>query len=307
MEKKNTLKLENEMYTNIRGFAEAVSRNISQWMGEGYEVKLQEVRKNNGVLLQGLIILSKEKNISPTIYLNSFWEMYVSGTSLTRILTMVREIYEKSVPANGVDMSFFREYEKVRTKICYRLVNTRRNRLLLEQVPHVELLDLSLCFYYAYESQNLGEGSILIHNNHMEMWNCNTEMLMKAAVENTCRLYPEKLLRMCDIMKECMGESVDVPMHVLTNRIKCYGATAIVYPDVLQKAAEQIGHDLYILPSSIHEVILLPADGEQDEERLKEMIREVNSTCVEPEEILSDSLYFYDHQNKRLDNLSYSG
>ncbi|MBR1854030.1 MAG: hypothetical protein IJ794_12960 [Lachnospiraceae bacterium] len=303
---KKTIKLENETYTNIRCFAEAVSRNISKRMGEPYEVKLQEVRKNNGVLLQGLIILSKEKNLSPTIYLNSFWEMYISGTSLERILGMIIEVYEQNIPSKSVDMSFFREFEKVRPKICYKLVNTRRNRALLEQVPHVELLDLSLCFYYAYADQALGEGIILIRNDHMGMWNCTTEMLMREAVDNTPRLYPKKLFQMGEIMREYTGEQFEVPMKVLTNSVKCNGATSIVYPGVLKEIAEQIGENLYILPSSIHEVILLPAGECNDEDKLKEMIHEVNRACVEPEEVLSDSLYFYDYQKNRLDNLSYS-
>lgn len=301
---KNTIKLENETYTNIRYFAEAVSRRVSQAMGQRYEVKLQEVRKNNGVILQGLIILSEEKNLSPTIYLNSFWEMYVSGTSMERILRMVLDVYENNIPKENVDMTFFREYEKVRPRICYRLVNTRKNRSLLEQVPHVDLLDLSLCFYYAYEDETLGTGAILLHNNHMEMWNCTTEMLMREAVRNTEQIFPRQLLGMGELLEEYTGEKMDIPMRVLTNSQRCHGATCIVYPGALKDISEQMEDNLYILPSSIHEVILLPAQEVTDEDKMQAIIREVNRSCVNPEEILSDSLYFYDRRSNRIDNLS---
>ena len=307
MEKKrNTIKLDNMTYTNIRCFAEAVSQSVSRKMGDRYEVKLQEVRKNNGEVLQGLIILSAEKNLSPTIYLNSFWEMYVSGTSLERILRMVIEVYEQNTPADNVDMSFFRDYEKVRQRICYKLINTRKNRSLLEQIPHVDLLDLSLCFYYAYEDKVLGSGAILIHNNHMEMWNCTTEMLMQEAARNTERIYPMHLYQMGELLKEYTGENMDVPMKVLTNEQRCHGATCMVYQGLLKKIADRMEDDLYILPSSIHEVILLPASEVEEKEKMQDIIQEVNRACVDPEEILSDSLYFYHRKENRINNLSNS-
>ena len=298
--------MENKTYTNIRCFAEAVSREVSRKMGKDYEIKLQEVRKNNGVLLQGLIILSETRNLSPTIYLNSFWELYVSGTPMERISRMVMEAYRKNLPEDNVDMSFFREYDKVRSRICYRLVNTNKNRTLLDQVPHIDLLDLSLCFYYAYEDKKLGNGSILIHNNHMENWNCTTEMLLKEAARNTEQLYPRQLYGMSELLEEYTGEDMEVPMKVLTNTARCNGATCIVYPGALKEIAESMQDDLYILPSSVHEVILMAAHDVEEEEKLQGIIREVNHACVEPEEILSDSLYFYHQKENRIDNLSHT-
>lgn len=290
-----------EVYTNIRKFAEEVSIRLSRRMGEKCEIKLQEVRKNNGVLLQGLIILKEQSNLSPTVYLNPFWEQYISGTSMERILNRIMETYEANMPAQSVDMNFFREYEKVKPRICYRLVNTLKNKALLEQVPHVELLDLSLCFFYAYEDETLGSGAILIYNHHMEMWGCTTAMLMREAAENTGRLYPGRIYQMKELLADYVPEPLDVPMKVLTNRAKCNGATCMVYPGMLRGISEQFKENLYILPSSVHEVIILPESEVTDTDQVREMINQVNVSCVDREEVLSDSLYFYNYSLNRLE------
>lgn len=298
---------ENMVYTDIRRFAEAVCKEVSIKMGEECEIKLQEVMKNNGVLLQGLVILEPGSSVSPTIYLEPLWELYISGTELNEITTRILEIYRRELPKKEVDMSFFREFPKVRPKICYKLINTKKNKTLLEQIPHVELLDLSLCFFYAYEDEQLGAGAILIRNSHMDMWNVTVEKLMKAAQENTSRLYPWELTDMGDLLGEYTGCMIDVPMKVLTNRRKVNGATCLIYPGVLARIAERIGENIYILPSSVHEVIIMPHSEVPDPERVQEIVREANATQLDPEEILSDSLYFYNFQDNRIDSITFSG
>lgn len=302
---------------DIRNFAEMVSRAVSEELGSSCQVKLQEVIKNNGVILQGLVILAKEQNISPTIYLNSFLDAYEAGVPLVGIVTRILEIYKEDLPESNINMEFFREFEKVRPRICYKIVNHGRNRGLLERIPHIDFLDLSICFFYAYENEALGFGSILIYNSHMEMWNCSTETLLKLAQENTKRLFPWKTYDMGELLRELIEcealgrgklseegqESPDeeCPMQVLTNTRRIHGATCMIYPGLLNSMAKEMDENLYILPSSIHEVILMPESAVDDPEVLRDMVREVNATQVEPEEILSDNLYFYQRQENRVE------
>lgn len=297
---------------DIRSFAEMVSRAVSEELGESCQVKLQEIMKNNGVILQGLVILTGKRNLSPTIYLNYFLEAYAAGIPLTVIVSKILEIYRSDMPADNIDMSFFREFDRVRSGICYRVVNRNRNRVLLERIPHIDFLDLSVCFFYAYQSNVLGFGSILIYNSHMEMWNCSTAALLQLAQENTERLYPWEIHRMEELLSEVlpleereMDESSEgsesVPMRVLCNNQRIYGATCMIYPGVLRTLAEEAGENLYILPSSVHEILLLPESEVEDTQYLQDMIREVNDTQVEPEEVLSDNLYFYDRLKNRVE------
>ena len=97
----------------IKEFAQKVQKAILAVLGEGYEVKLQEVQKNNGVLLQGVIIMKKEQNVSPTIYLQPFWEAYKEGATLTELVDKMVQIYRQDTPKDNIDMSFFSNFEQI--------------------------------------------------------------------------------------------------------------------------------------------------------------------------------------------------
>lgn len=304
----------------IREFAEKVQKAVALVLGEDYKVKLQEVRKNNGVFLQGLIILKKKQNVSPTIYLQPFWEAYEEGVTLLEVVTRILQIYREDVPRDNIDMTFFKDFEKVKDRICYRLIHAERNKVLLEGIPYVPFLDLAICFYYAYEGEVLGSGSILIHNSHMSMWKTNIAELMCLAQRNTPRLFPWECGSMDLTVRElkqelalneeiCRGiledrENIkykeELPLYIVTNKQKIHGAACILYPNLLAGIGEGMNANFYILPSSVHEVILLTDSGSESTSQLREMIAEVNRTQVEPEEVLSDSLYYFDRREKQV-------
>lgn len=297
----------------IKEFAKKVCNAVSRELGESYRIELKEVRKNNGVILHGLMILSQPQNVAPTIYLDSFWEDYEQGTTLAEIIRRLLAIYRRDVPEGRIDLDFFHSFEKVKDRICYRLIGRARNEELLEDVPYLEFLDLALCFYYAYQGESLGEGTILIHNSHVKMWNTGTAELLRLAAVNTPELFPWVCNSMGEVFHEIMGDGEgdcgeerepdslpEIPMKVLSNVKRMHGAVCMLYPEVLEKLAAEEQCDFYILPSSVHEVILLRDAGWGSPEDLKKMIAEVNSTQVAPEEVLSDSLYYYDFAGKRV-------
>ncbi len=298
----------------INRFAQLVREKVSERLGEDYQVASQEVCKNNGVIYHGLTICSKDRNVSPTIYLGPFWEAYEKGMSLECAVDRILQIYWEDTPKSRVRIRFFQYFDKVRDRICYRLIHAGKNGKLLEEIPHIDFLDLAICFFYAYQGSALGEGSILIHNSHAQMWGATTAELLRLAQENTPRLYPWECSSMGDVVRELIrtqggkppaetefekdGVFAQVPMRILTNRKRVQGAACMLYPQVLEQLAEQEKGNLYLLPSSVHEVILLPDRGQEKPELLKEMIADVNRTQVAPEEVLSDSLYYYDRRKK---------
>lgn len=298
----------------IKEFAQKVQDAVKDALGEGYQVSLQEVAKNNNVILQGLVILAGNQNLSPTIYLNSFWEAYEEGAPLSAVVGRILEIYREDAPKTSIDMEFFKDFDSVKDRICYRLIHREKNSGLLAGIPHIEFLDMAVCFHYAYKGDELGNGTILVHNNHMDMWGTSTAGLLALAQENSPRLFPWECRSMEDILCELMkkgqqdaaGDAAweeqegEAHMQVLSNKTHTYGAACILYPGLLERLAKNTGGSLYILPSSVHEVILLADDGKENEGLLKEMIADVNSTQVAPEEVLSDSLYYYDHIHKNV-------
>ena len=289
-------------------FAAKVCAAIEDEMGKKVHIEVREVRKNNGVVLHGLMVSSEGQAVVPTVYLEKFLEAYESGTPFRAIVDRLVDISREEAAKPPIKMDFFRSFEEVRDGICYRLIRQEGNEGLLEEIPHIVFLDLAICFYYAYHGMELGDGTILIYNTHVEMWGTSVAELYSLAKRNTPRLFPWEYQGIGELMREMEGEDgkepcldpveasfLDVPMKVLSNRKRIHGAACILYPGVLQKIAWREG-DLFIIPSSLHEVILLPKAGAgvPKAEDLKEIVREVNRTQLAPEEVLSDSLYYYD-------------
>ena len=134
-----------------REFITKVYNEMKKQLGENYRLELKEVRKNNGVIMHGLLIFSGSRNTVPTIYLDSFWEAYESGQSFAAVLARLLKLYREEMPGRDINMSFFQCFDKVKERICYRLIRQKGNEELLRESPHIEFLDLALCFYYAYE------------------------------------------------------------------------------------------------------------------------------------------------------------
>lgn len=297
-------------------FTTLVREEVEKRAGEQYTVRINDVRKNNGVILSGLTMMEDDSNISPTIYLNHYYEDYEDGrTTLTNVVNDVMDHYNRNKVNRSVDMRQFLNYESVKKGIVYKLVNTAKNKELLEDVPHMEFLDLSVVFQYLIQNEHFGTASILIHNAHMKLWDISVEELYQVADANTQKLQGYELRSMIDAIRDLLamdttGEVADieymeehadnVPMYVLSNKNKVGGASCILYDGLLADFATAIGGNFYVIPSSIHEVLLLPADNKDEQEEIKAMIKEINDTQVRTEEILSDSLYFFDKEEGQL-------
>ena len=289
----------------LEKFINMVQARVQDVAGADACVQVQEVRKNNNVLLHGMSILRKGQNVSPTIYLDSFYEMMEEGMDVEHIVKRILEVYVKGLPKGNVDMEFFKDFDSVTDRVVFRLVNREKNRELLREVPHVEFFDLAICFCYSYENPEIGEGMILIHDTHVEMWKTCHRELMRLAEHNTPRLMPGWLCSMDSALKGVLDEEAldqlrqmqketGKYMYVLSNDRRCHGAAAILYPGMLERAARQMGGSFYILPSSIHEVILLRDESPDGGDRLHEMIEDININQLREEEVLSDYAYRYD-------------
>ena len=286
-------------------FTTLVQREVEKRAGENYRVKLNDVMKNNGVVLRGITLMQDDSNISPTIYLNPYYDAYENGdTTLGTVIDEVIDTYERNKINRSIDMKFFLNYETVRSRIIFKLINTEKNREILRDVPYIPFHDLSIVFQCLVSEERFGNASILIHNVHLQLWKVNARELYECALENTPLLQGYELADMNTVLEEMKAlggiddEEIEdmqqeVPMYVLSNKSRINGASCILYKDILKDFAMVVDKDLYVLPSSIHEVILLPSDGTQESEQLKEMVREINQSQVEKEEVLSDSVYYY--------------
>lgn len=303
---------------DIREFADRVRTALLEELGEGHWIEYHEVLKNNGVTMHGLRVRTPDSNAAQEIYLDEFQEACENGMDLAEAVEKILKDCREAVLRQDVDMGFFRSFDQVKDRICYRLVGREANRELLQDVPHVEYLDMAICFFYAFQGEGIGEGRILVRNPMMEAWGTDREELMRLAGENTPRLFPWECIPMDDVIAGIMaGEYIQeeteedvildglqqTPMRVLTNRQMTDGASCMLYPGVLEQEAGEMGCGFYILPSSIHEVILLPDGGEEDTQGLKDMVFRINREQVAPEEVLTDSLYHYNPGKKELEKV----
>lgn len=310
-------------------FLSYMQESVGSVVGADYNVSIHKVIKNNDIELDALTVTGKDTNVSPTIYLNNYYKEYLRGRPLGEIVYEVYGIYEENHDKVEFDLKFFTDIELVRQKLMCKLINFRTNQKLLSDVPYIQFLDFAIVFYCFISNDILGNATVLIHNDHIKLWNITAQELYECALRNTAFTLPPILTPMEDVVKDMliceleerwtdaeslnraceedeyspeemaehilhsMHRSFSVNMYVLTNTQQLNGSICILYENVLKNFSKKMNTDLFILPSSIHEVILIPYSEDLSPEHLNDMVNEVNSTEVEACEILSDHIYLY--------------
>ena len=310
-------------------FKEVVKESFLSYMPKGYqdmEVRVTPVDKVNRKL-DGLSLLAQNENtmISPTLYINDMYEKYSKTGDLQATLREAAEAMDEA----------FREAEippldisTAKDNIIFQLVNTMQNEDLLKKLPHRDFQDLSIIYRWVVGVEQQGISSVVINNHVAESLGMGEEELFKAAAENTRRILPPVVQSMNEVMRDMfvadgmpkeladlmIGEQEpEMTMWVISNERKIDGAASMLYEDKLHSLAERVGTDLYILPSSVHEVIAVSVEMGEPEE-LARMVAEVNMDQVDLSERLSNQVYHYDKDlrkitlatdtpNKRLDGV----
>lgn len=299
--------METAQITDMDAFASAIKQRMEQAQPFA-DVEIQKVPQNNNLTLTGIAIREKGRNIAPAIYLEGFFEEYRNGKPLDEICRKIMEIHRRMNPGRNFDVSRIKDFSNVKQKICYKLVNAEKNAARLEEVPHRLWQDLAVIYYVpvSIESVNVFS-SIMVDNKMMESWGVDEDTLYRQACMNTPKLFKAEIMPLSEVLKDMskgmddseegmpeVMDSADMPqLYVATNDRKINGASVLLYDGVLEGFAEQTGGDFYILPSSIHETLFLPATPDVDENDLPEMVCRVNAGCLDPDEILSDNAYLY--------------
>ena len=287
----------------IEIFTEIIKSEMEKIYSSKCKVDVLNVVKNNGLHLTGITICNRESNMAPTIYLDGYFADYKDGRTMENICKEIVQVYEKNKVQKDFSLEQVTDFKNVKDRICFKLVNREKNAGLLADTPYVEYQDLAVVFYILVSKDKSGITSITVRNSLMDMWGMDADILYYLAKKNTQRLFRGRVSSMMEVMAEIIGDSADAfedsafPMYVATNVFKINGACILLYDGVLKKFAEKIGGDFYILPSSVHEVIFIPANVDMNAKYLIQMVKEVNATQVAPDEVLSDNVYIY-HADK---------
>lgn len=303
---------------NFEEFTKNVADNIKDYLPEKYEgaeVVLQDVTKNNDTVLTGILIRTDESNIAPNIYLESFFEQFENGKSFEDIMADIADNRVKNEIEQNFDVSMITDLEKVKDKVICKLINAEMNTSYLADKPHTMVEDLAVTYAIDLGENVGGRMTSPITNSLMKKYDITTEQLHEIAMNNLANSQIE-FRTMRDVLVEMLfpdGISPDDPrsfmlppeeespsMFVLTNGTKLNGATAILDSKTMENIAERLGGDFIVLPSSIHETIVLPLTPDMDRNALETMVQDVNAGQVAPQERLSDHVYMYDSKEKEL-------
>ena len=285
-------------------FVEEIRCNIKTQLNGSGEVRILKIMRNNGCELDGLTIVREGCPGSPTIYLNSYYEQYESGRSAASIIREIMQTYESGREKLESMAGIFTDFEEIKKRVAYKLVSYEKNRELLQDVPHKRFMNLAVVFYCLIERESNYNATAMIHNSHLRLWGVNENEIYSLARKNTPMLLPYKITRIDDVVDiPACNNSQDDMMYILTNDSGINGAACLLYDGVIQDFAGRFASDVIVIPSSVHEVLLVPFKEEYDVNELNMLVREVNNTIVDAEEILADSVYIY-RRNDRIFTLT---
>jgi hypothetical protein len=293
-------------------FVDEVRKSIKDYLPERFsdaDVHVDQFQKLNTSYL-GMQVKREGQMVVPNINLNGMYAQYQEqGHTMAAMLTMIAQQVQM---APEIQTDWLKDYNQVKDHLFIRVSDAKENEDFLRMSPHKEVDGLAVSYHIAFEGRQGLEASTPVTFQMKEMYGVTAEQLHADALESSQRLYPVKYASMAEVMQQMMGIEPDMaadmmpPMEgpqlmVLTNTQGMHGAGALFYPDQLETIAQQMGTDFFVLPSSVHEVLILPDDGSQDLDSLQFMVREINRTEVAPEDRLSDFVYHYDAQDHVLE------
>lgn len=289
-------------------------------VGEGVTVNLLSVMKNNNTMLNALQFNRKGSNVGVVIYYDDHYRDFLAGKKMGGIVSVICEEYraaEERLPDRaGEKAEMIRCFRAVKERIVYTLIGAGTNEELLKGIPHIRVLDMAAVFSVLLPDGNGANMSIRVTNELMDRWGTGDSEVPAAAVRNTPALLPPTFRSMRDTLLGMLAGQTDEddkkrltvqimqekeePMYVLTNRECMNGAGAILYRDELKRCADSLGSSLVILPSSIHEMIILQKKEDTDLDMLRRMVRDINLSEVREQDRLTDSVYVYERADNSI-------
>lgn len=296
-----------------RTFVNKVTEAVCVEFGENFVVKEIDSQKNNGVLISALSIQRKNENIGKLVSLDDYYTEYQNGKTIQAVVRDIVEFYRNTAELKINSQELF-DFSLVKEKVVFRLINRKNNETLLKKMPYVPFQDLVSVFYILLGQSEDSQYAVMICNELMETWEIGDANLMQLALENSQRLLPAEFSSMKEILKDVIetGDMVfqmlwgvldeePLPMYVLTNRTGIFGAAVMMYPGVLQEVADYLEEDILILPSSVHEIIVMPLKENMHLEEMCELVKGINQTDVPKPDVLTDSVYIFRRESGKLE------
>lgn len=292
----------------LEKYLEQVKDKIKDYLPEGLkdmEVTIVPLEKNNGVLFHGVSLHRLNDPAAPLLYAEDYYGLHEKGIDVESTLRFMASEYvsarDEIKIRNNIDLS----YDHIKDRLFLSVINAEKNHALLENIPHQKLEDLAVTYRYLVYNDGGPFASMQIDNRFLKRWNIDQGQLHEQAVQSMEKLFQSDF---CSLNQKIFGiigifpleTPADRNLFVLSNQYGYYGAAYISCPNVLQEIGEKIGGDFLILPSSLHELIVVKETEDINVADLIDTVKAVNRTEVSEADFLSDNIYRYDSQNQIL-------
>lgn len=273
-------------------------------------VKIERIQKNNGFSYDGLVVKPGQNGVSPILNLEQFYHTYKDGVNFEDVLLAMAEDFKKySKDGNKMEKQFneAKYFEKAKNRIMPELINVSENKQLLKSIPHQMIADLAVIYVILIEGVDGYIATTKISNALMKMYGLTVDELHRLAVENMekhCEIefigLGQKILGEMNVAEK--SEETE-PVNVLSVLNDIGGSAAAVLSEkVMERVIDKVGENFYILPASVHEVLIVSADlnSANELQNLQDIVKSVNAETLDPKERLSDAVYIYDREKKEI-------
>ena len=283
---------------------------ITKKLEAPYKVETYKAFKN-GKEIDAFTIRQKDTQATPTFYFKNLIEDYRNGSSVADIAEDVLEMYFFAAKNSPINIDDCQDFNVQKSNICYKVVNKEAFKDQLPLIPHIDFFDLAIILYSVLSINDKNEMSFIVTNDMVKVWDTTPQELFILATKNTPRLFPINITSLNALMfqfdipqyKTISDTIENLPhdyVYAITNEYSRNGFSGIFYSGVLKCLGKRFGN-FYLLPSSIHEALIIPEGTDMSPEQLMEMVHGVNTEVVSPDEYLSDSVYQYSVEHDRLD------
>ena len=299
---------------NFEEFKQQLMEDLKKYLptevGSGVEIAENAVEKLQHESYDGITVKREDSQIGINMDAGKLYADLEQGKTYDDVFHYAVDIVQRGfddVPK--VDIAKFLDYEAMKETLTMQVIPISGNEEMLHNIPHKEVEDLAIVYRFSVAQEDSGIATILIKNDLLERYGITAEQLHTDACEFAPIREQVSIKNMTEVLAEMMGPEFgdmlnEMPMgdgpamYVATNDSKVNGASVMMYPGFMEEAAEKTGGNFFVLPSSTHEILLIPEKDVDSYLMLQEMVQEVNMTQVSPEEKLSDNVYHYDVKDK---------
>lgn len=287
--------------------AEQDIRTALEDSSPGVGVSTNQVEKLQGESYTAITLTPEGTNIGMNLNLNQLYDQMQQGNDYESVLqTAVEQAKEHLANMPRFDVDEISSYETAKDLLFVDVVGTKVNAEMLAKVPHTDMEDISMVYHMQLEQLSDGAATVLITNDLMNRMGITKEQLHADALANSEQVRPASMRTMAEVLAGMMGMPPEaMPMdpsapqlYVVSNEEGFHGAAAVFYPNFMDNAAKELGSNFFILPSSVHEMLFVPDDGNVSADQLREMVTSINATEVAPADRLTDSVYHYDAEER---------